>query len=142
MEYSKQSRSARRRGDFASALRGTALASLAAFALLACASGARERGREVVVDPARFVGFVEIAQDPRHGSAVVVSTATEEVRVARGPAERELRRERGERVELVGTLVERPQQIPVMDVRAFRVLGEERLHEVQRGERPLREVRL
>jgi hypothetical protein len=95
-------------------------------------TGASGSAREVVVDPAHFVGWVEVAEDPAHGSAVVVSTATEEVRVAAGPAERELRRERGERVELVGTLVERPNEIAVMEVRAFRVIGEERqLHEVQ-----------
>ena len=122
----------------------TALALLApaAFAVLACATGAQS-GREVLVDPAHFVGWVEITEDSRHGSGVVVSTATEEVLVARGAAERALRRERGERVELVGTLVSRPQRTPVMDVRAFRVIGEEsRLHEVRREERPGREVRL
>jgi hypothetical protein len=140
MEYWKSGSPATPDRAAASALRALALAVLVA---LACVTGAPESAREVVVDPAHFVGWVEIAEDPAQGSAVVVSTATEEVRVAAGPAERELRRERGERVELVGTLVERPHEIPVMDVRAFRVIGEERpLHEVRREERPLREVRL
>lgn len=79
----------------------------------------------VIVEPAIFVGMVEVTGDAEHGFGVLISTATEEVVVADDAVSRALMRFEGEVVAARGRLIETAEAPTTMVVREFRVLGTE-----------------
>lgn len=86
---------------------------------------ARATAPRVVVDPAVFVGMVEVTGDREHGLGVLLSTATEEVLIANDAVGERLIGLDGEVVAVEGRLIENAEGPPTMIVHAFRVLGEE-----------------
>lgn len=76
----------------------------------------------VVVEPAVFVGMVEVTGDER-GRGVLLSTATEEVVVANNALAERLMDLEGEVVMVRGRLTETPNAPPTMLVREFHVVG-------------------
>jgi len=113
---------------------GSVLAGLAGFLLVLFSADPDARGAAghallpgdtatVVIEPAVFVGMVEITGDERRGYGVLLSTATQEVIVADNAVSRSLAEFEGEVVAVRGRLIERSQAPPTMVVRDFRVLG-------------------
>ena len=76
----------------------------------------------VVVEPAVFVGMVEVTGDER-GRGVLLSTATEEVVVANNPLAERLMDLEGEVVMVRGRLTESAEAPPTILVREFHVVG-------------------
>lgn len=76
----------------------------------------------VVVEPAVFVGMVEVTGD-EHGRGVLLSTATEEVVVADNPLAERLMDLEGEVVLVRGRLTESAEAPPTILVREFHVVG-------------------
>jgi hypothetical protein len=110
-------------------VRATAVAACCALAVLGrggCATAPPdEPGPVVVIEPALFVGMVELTGDSELGFGVLLSTATEEVLVADGAVARRLVEHEGEVVAVEGRLLERPNTPATIVVREFRVLGTE-----------------
>jgi hypothetical protein len=85
-------------------------------------AGAEERPLVVVVEPAVFVGMVEVTSD-RGARGVLLSTATEEVVVANNALAEQLMDLEGEMVMVRGRLTESADGPPMILVREFHVLG-------------------
>jgi hypothetical protein len=106
---------------------GLALAALlTAYGYAGAQVRARATAPRVVVEPAVFVGMVEVTGDHEHGLGVLLSTATEEVLIANDAVGERLIGLDGEVVAVEGRLIEAAEGPPTMIVRAFRVLGERR----------------
>lgn len=96
------------------------LASAALCAAAACAPASRPpSGLVVVVEPAYLEGVIEVIEPPAGEPKVQVWTDTEVVDLL-GPLAGELRDLGGERVALIGTLIDAPERSPALIVSKYR----------------------